>query len=274
MGLPQGRVTIQSSQLRRVAVSAESGCMRSSFLSWRSTSSSTGFGILALCGLLLELRDLLAELVALAQLASGWPSAAGAGRTRAGERSISPLAWDEISCCMVRTSSSLAMSSWTRRRRSMGSRASRISCAPSTFRSRFEAVRSARRPGSSMLVAMTMTSGEIGLPRFADFSRAALTLRIRASSSRVCSRPDLGLGHGLDARLQVGQALLEGRDARAADALHQHADAAVGQLQHAHDEGDRAHGDRCRRARGPPPPASSGRRAGSCGSRPGPGRPP
>ena len=49
------------------------------------------------------------------------------------------------------------------------------------------AVRSARRPGSSMLVAMTMTSGEIGLPRLADFSRAALTLRIRASISRFLS---------------------------------------------------------------------------------------
>ena len=34
-----------------------------------------------------------------------------------------------------------------------------------------------------MLLAMTMTSGEIGLPRFGDFSSAALTLRIRASIS-------------------------------------------------------------------------------------------
>ena len=68
MTLPQGSVTIQSSQLRSVAVSAASGCMRSSFLSWRSTSSITGFGILAFVRLVLELRDLLAELVALAEL--------------------------------------------------------------------------------------------------------------------------------------------------------------------------------------------------------------
>ncbi len=45
-------------------------------------------------------------------------------------------------------------------------------------------MRSASRPGSSMLVAMTMTSGEMGLPRFDDFSRADLTLRISASTSR------------------------------------------------------------------------------------------
>ena len=68
VALPQGSVTIQSSQLRSVAVSAESGCMRSSFFSWRSTSSMTGFGILRLLRLLLERRDLLAQLVALAQL--------------------------------------------------------------------------------------------------------------------------------------------------------------------------------------------------------------
>jgi hypothetical protein len=37
-----------------------------------------------------------------------------------------------------------------------------------------------------MLVAITMTSGEIGLPRLLDFSRAAFTLRMRASTSRVC----------------------------------------------------------------------------------------
>ena len=36
-----------------------------------------------------------------------------------------------------------------------------------------------------MLVAMTMTSGEMGLPRFEDFSRADFTLRMRASTSRL-----------------------------------------------------------------------------------------
>jgi hypothetical protein len=34
-----------------------------------------------------------------------------------------------------------------------------------------------------MLLAITITSGEIGLPRFCDFSSAALTLRIMASTS-------------------------------------------------------------------------------------------
>ncbi len=44
-------------------------------------------------------------------------------------------------------------------------------------------MRSASRPGSSMFVAITITSAEMGLPRFVDFSRAAFTLRMRASSS-------------------------------------------------------------------------------------------
>ncbi len=236
MGLPQGSVTIQSSQLRRVAVSAESGCMRSSFLSWRSTSSSTGFGIFALWALSAAARSPRAS--SLPSPSSVWIAFICWRRKNSRWlRSISPLAWEEISCCMVRTSSSLAMSSWTRRRRSTGSMASRISCAPSTLRSRFEAVRSARRPGSSMLVAMTMTSGEMGLPRFCDFSRAAFTLRIRASISRLSLSVTSGSRHRLDPRLEVGQALLEGGDAGAADALHEDADAAVGQLQHAHDEG-------------------------------------
>ena len=51
----------------------------------------------------------------------------------------------------------------------------------------------------------------------------------------------LRLLDGLDARLQERMAILEGLDARAAHALHEHADAAVGQLEHAHDERHRAH---------------------------------
>ncbi len=69
MALPQGSVTIQSSQLRSVAVSAESGCMRSSFLSWRSTSSSTGFGIFAFPALSRRPAISSAELVAFPELA-------------------------------------------------------------------------------------------------------------------------------------------------------------------------------------------------------------
>ena len=101
-------------------------------------------------------------------------------------------------------------------------------------------MRSARRPGSSMLVAMTMTSGEMGLPRFADFSSAAFTLRIRASTSRLPFSVTSGSATASMRAWRKAVALLEGGDAGAADALHEHADAAVGQLQHAHDEGDRA----------------------------------
>ncbi len=186
MDLPHGSVTIQSSQLRSVAVSAESGCMRSSFLSWRSTSSSTGLGILALWAL--SRSWVISSESSLPSPSSDWIAFSCWRRKNSRwERSISPLAWEEISCCMARTSSSFAVSSCTLRSLSTGSTASRISCAPSTFRSRFEAVRSARRPGSSMLVAMTITSGEIGLPRLADFSSAAFTLRISASTSRPFS---------------------------------------------------------------------------------------
>ena len=186
VALPQGSVTIQSSQLRSVAVSAESGCMRSSFLSWRSTSSMTGFGIFAFCAF--SLSAAISSPSSLPSPSSDWIAFSCWRRKNSRcERSISPLAWVEISCCMARTSSSFAISSCTRRSRSRGSTASRISCAPSTLRSRFDAVRSARRPGSSMFVAMTMTSGEMGLPRLADFSSAALTLRIRASTSRFFS---------------------------------------------------------------------------------------
>ena len=179
---PHGSVTIQSSQLRRVAVSAASGCIRSSFFSWRSTSSITAFGMRALTALSRSCET--SSPSSLPSPSSAW-IAFSCWRRKYSRwlRSISPLACDEISCCIVRTSSSFVMSSWTRRSRSTGSRASRIACAPSTFRSRFEAVRSARRPGSSMLFAMTMTSGEMGLPRFCDFSRAAFTLRMRASIS-------------------------------------------------------------------------------------------
>ncbi len=180
--LPQGRVTIQSSQLRSVAVSAASGCMRSSFFSCRSTSSITGFGIFALIAFSRSCAT--SSPSSLPSPSSDW-IAFSCWRRKYSRwlRSISPFACDEISCCMVRTSSSFVISSWTRRSRSSGSSASRIACAPSTLRSRLEAVRSASRPGSSMLLAITITSGEMGLPRFCDFSSAALTLRINASVS-------------------------------------------------------------------------------------------
>ena len=142
---------------------------------------------------------------------------------------------------MVRTSSSLVMSSWTRRRRSTGSSASRIACAPSTLRSRLEAVRSASRPGSSMLLAITMTSGEMGLPRFCGLLERGLDVAHQGLDLERALLPAFRLGHRLDVGLQVREALVEGADAGAGETLHEHADAAVGQLQHPHDERDGAH---------------------------------
>ena len=195
MDLPHGRPTIQSSQLRRVAVSAASGCMRSSFLSWRSTSSSTGLGMRALTAFSRSCWT--SSPSSLPSPSSAWMALSCWRRKNSRwERSISPLAWVEISCCMASTSSSLASSSCTRCRRSTGSSASRMAWAPSTLRSRLEAARSASRPGSSMLLAITMTSGEIGLPRLAERSRAPRTLRTRASSLRSGAPSPSGSGTG------------------------------------------------------------------------------
>src|SRR5919199_956509 len=88
-----------------------------------------------------------------------------------------------ISCWTVRTSISLLRSSLTRRSRAVVSAMSRTLCASSTFSSRFEAERSARRPASSRLAMIAITSGEIFLPRFAAFSMEARTLRTRASTA-------------------------------------------------------------------------------------------
>ena len=186
-------------------------------------------------------------------------------------RSISPLAWEEISCCMARTSSSLAMSSCTRRSRSTGSMASRISCAPSTLRSR---LRGGEVGQAARLLHVGGDDDDLGrdglaevgrlLERGLDVAHQGLDLEaLRPSAS--------GSGIGSMLACRCGMALLEGRDARAADALHQHADAPVGQLQHAHDEGHGADGVDVVRRPGPRRPAASGRRAGSSGSRPGPG---
>ena len=84
---------------------------------------------------------------------------------------------------MVRTVISLERLSLTRRSRSIGSVDSRIFWASSSLSSRFDAARSASLAGSSRLAAMTMTSGEMVLPRETDFSRFCFTLRRRASCS-------------------------------------------------------------------------------------------
>ena len=143
---------------------------------------------------------------------------------------------------MARTSSSLAMSSWTRRRRSTGSMASRISCAPSTLRSR---LRGGEVGQPARLLHVGGDDDDLGRDGLAEVGRlleGGLDVAHQGLDLEALRPSTSGSVIGLDARLQVRVALLEGQDARAADALHEHADAPVGQLQHAHDEGHRAHG--------------------------------
>src|SRR2546428_516679 len=97
--------------------------------------------------------------------------------------SISSRACELISCCMFRSSISLFSRSLTRFRRATGSMIFRTACASSILRSRLLATRSASRPGSSRLLAMTITSEEIALPSEALFSSDFLTVRIIASCS-------------------------------------------------------------------------------------------
>ena len=73
----------------------------------------------------------------------------------------------------------------TLRSRATGSSSSRIACASASLSSRLLATRSARRPGSSRLATMTMTSGEIDFPSCTAFSSSWRTLRTSASTSRV-----------------------------------------------------------------------------------------
>ena len=240
MALPQGSVTIQSSQLRSVAVSAESGCMRSSFLSWRSTSSSTGFGILAFWAL--SRSCAISSPSSLPSPSSDWIAFSCWRRKNSRWlRSISPLACEEISCCMVRTSSSLVMSSWTRRSRSTGS--SGLEDLLRALDLQVE-VGGGEVGEPARLLHVVGDDDDLGRDRLAEVLRLLERGLDVAHQGLDLERALLGalrLGHRLDARLQVGQALVEGDDAGAADALHEHADAAVGQLQHAHDEGGGAH---------------------------------
>jgi hypothetical protein len=84
---------------------------------------------------------------------------------------------------MVRSSISRFKSSWVRFRRCSGSTILSSIWASSILRSRLLAIRSARRPGSSRLPAITMTSDEIALPRLTLRSSDFLVLLMRASLS-------------------------------------------------------------------------------------------
>ena len=223
-----------------IAVSAESGWLRSS----RLICFSISVGRLR--------RDLLVrDVLAVGRRSprrarrprrapTGSPSAAGAGSTRAATCPSRPRACDEISCCIVRTLISLARISLTRRRRSIGSVDSRIFWASSSLRSRFDAARSARRAGSSRLRrddhdlrGDVLAEGDGLLQVLLDAAHQGLVLgRQLVGRLGLLEAGDLGL----DVRL-LGQ---EGVDARAGEALHQEADAPVGQLQHPHDGGDGA----------------------------------
>ena len=135
----------------------------------------------------------------------------------------------------------MARSSWTFFRRWTGSAISRMSWASGTLSSRLAAVRSASRPGSSTLVAMIRTSGGMVLPSEAAFSRPDRTLRTRASLSmrllgcRPARDQDADLGDHVPVLLFVVL------DPGPGQALGQDPDPAVRELEHAHDQGHRAH---------------------------------
>ncbi len=181
---PQGRPVIQSRNVRIIAVSAESGLLRSSRLSCLSTSSRASGG-----------RDLPSSFLRYCSTSSATSSVTPSSCwialsccLRKYSRwllSISPRAMPEISCWTVRTRISRRRISRTAFSRSTPGRVSRIFCASSSFRSRFEAARSARRAGSSRPAATSMTSGEIVLPRPTAFSRPSFTARRSASTSSV-----------------------------------------------------------------------------------------
>ena len=163
-------------------VSAESGWLLSSLLICFSTSAAASGGMFFS---VIVLRKPASS----SDISSPSPSSCWIARTCCRrkysrcERSISPRACEEISCCIVSTVISLARLSLTRRSRSIALVDSRIRCASSSFRSRLEAARSESLAGSSRFAAMTMTSCEIALPSETDFSMFCLTLRSRASCS-------------------------------------------------------------------------------------------
>jgi hypothetical protein len=71
--------------------------------------------------------------------------------------------------------------------RAFGSRASRMTCFSSTLRFRWKAMKSASRPGSSMLPAAISTSCGMGLPSSAAFSKSVTSARMSAWVSMSAS---------------------------------------------------------------------------------------
>ncbi len=100
---------------------------------------------------------------------------------------IALLACVWILACMADTCSSLLKNTFTFRSLSNGSFTSRRAWASSVFSLRFDATRSARRIGSSMLLRIALTS-VVNSPRNSRiFSLCSRTLRIKASLSRLSS---------------------------------------------------------------------------------------
>ena len=144
-----------------------------------------------------------------------------------------------MSFWISRTSISFASSSWTRRSRSTGSTSSSTSCALSTFKSRFDATRSASRAGSSRFEAIATRSCEMFFPSETTFSSADFTFRISASSSTE-SGITCGSVFGWTFAVRYGCDSSKYSTFAARKALHENAHAAIGQFEHPHDDGDRA----------------------------------
>ena len=96
---------------------------------------------------------------------------------------------------------------------------------------------SARRPGCSMPASAVSTSGGTFLLSFTYCSNCEITERASTSSSLLVVRVGVGLGGDIGGVVLAG---VQALDARAVDALDQHLDGAVGQLQQLQDRGDRA----------------------------------
>ena len=120
-----------------------------------------------------------------------------------------------------------------------GSSSSSSACASGTFSVRFDATRSAIRPGSSTLCTTIDSSGWIVLPSPDSLSMFWRTDRSSASTLDRTRPSTLILG-ALQAHAVTRAVGHEALDARAAQPLHQHLQPALGQLAHAHDHPDRA----------------------------------
>ena len=185
------------------------------------------------------LGDLLDARVHVAELGLDRAQLLAQDSARAGRGVISSLACDWISACMVETSSSRFSSASTLRRRAIGSATSSTSCASDRRSFRFEATRSASRPGSSTLAVIESTSGG----RFLSGSSSSTRPRTaRISASLSTHQPALGVGResALTCAQSAGSFSTKVSMRAFASPCTQHLHAAVGQAQDAHHHRHRA----------------------------------